>query len=90
MENPSKGRAVVPTSQKGRTRFIFVAAALLLAFNLLQPILSVYTRLLDPPVIGPLTWGWLFGFAQFVVPLVVLHLFVARFGGRDDAGGREA
>ena len=90
MRSRSRAQAVVLPSQKSRTHFIFGASAFLLAFNILQPILSVYTRLLDPPAIGPLTWGWLFGFAQFVVPLIVLHLFVARSGGQDGAIHGEA
>ena len=90
MKSPSQARAVVLKSHNSRTRFIFGASAFLLAFNILQPILSVYTSLLDPPAIGPLTWGWLFGFAQFVVPLVVLHLFVARSSDQNGASGCDA
>lgn len=83
MRNPSRTRAEFLRAQKSRTRFIFGASAFLLAFNILQPILSVFTRLLDSPAFGPLTWGWLFGFGQFVVPLMVLHLYVARSDRHD-------
>ena len=90
MESPFQTRTAVLASQRSRTRFIFAASAFLLAFNLLQPILSVSTRLLDPPAIGPLTWGWLFGFGQFVVPLVVLHLYVARSDRHDHIAATHA
>lgn len=80
---PRAASAAVVASQRRRIRFVFGAALFLLAFNILQPVLSVFTRLLDPPAIGPLTWGWLFGFAQFVVPLLVLHVYVARSDRHD-------
>lgn len=86
---PKLPSSAVLASRRRRTRFIFAAAAFLLAFNILQPVLSVFTRLLDPPILGPLTWGWLFGFAQFVVPLVVLHLYVARSDAHDRVVARD-
>ena len=61
-----------------RSRFVFAASAFLLTFNLLQPVLSVFTRILDHPAFGRLTWGWVYAFAQFLVPLMILHLYTAR------------
>lgn len=82
--SPSAPNGILDLRRR-RTRFIFAASAFLLAFNVLQPILSVFTTLLDPPVFGALTWGWLYGFAQFVVPLAVLHLHVRRAARHDRA-----
>lgn len=61
-----------------RSAFVGVSACLLLAFNLLQPVLSVFTQALDGQALGLLTWGWVYAFAQFVVPLALLHVYVAR------------
>ena len=61
-----------------RSAFVGVSACLLLAFNLLQPVLSVFTQSLDGQALGLLTWGWVYAFAQFVVPLALLHVHVAR------------
>lgn len=61
-----------------RFAFVGVSACLLLAFNLLQPVLSVFTQALDGQALGLLTWGWIYAFAQFVVPLALLHVYVAR------------
>ncbi len=51
-----------------RFAFVGVSACLLLAFNLLQPVLSVFTQALDGQALG----------LQFVVPLALLHVYVAR------------
>ena len=61
-----------------RSVFIGAAAGLLLAFNLLQPVLSVFTRALDGEAFGLLTWGWVYAFAQFIVPLVLLQVHVVQ------------
>lgn len=61
-----------------RSRFVIAASVFLLVFNLLQPVLSVFTTILDGPAVGALSWGWVYAFAQFVVPLLVLHLYTAR------------
>ena len=61
-----------------RSTFVAVAAGSLLVFNLLQPVLSVFTPALDGKAFGLLTWGWVYAFAQFVVPLALLHIYVAR------------
>ncbi len=63
---------------RSRSRFVIGSAAVLLTFNLLQPILSVFTSWLDQPAIGALSVGWVYAFAQFVVPLGLLHLYTAR------------
>ena len=61
-----------------RSLFVGAAASLLLAFNLLQPVLSVFTRALDGEAFSILTWGWVYAFAQFIVPLALLQIHVAR------------
>jgi len=61
-----------------RSAFVAVAAGSLLVFNLLQPVLSVFTPALDGKAFGLLTWGWVYAFAQFVVPLALLQVYVAR------------
>lgn len=63
---------------RSRSRFVISAGVILLTFNLLQPILSVFTPLLDRPAIGAFSIGWIYAFAQFVVPLVLLHLYTFR------------
>jgi len=68
-----------------RSRFVISASALLLTFNLLQPVLSVFTTWLDRPAIGVLSVGWVYAFAQFIVPLALLHFYTARARTYDSA-----
>lgn len=70
---------------RSRSRFVMTAGALLLAFNLLQPVLSVFTPWLDRPAVGVLSVGWLYAFAQFIVPLALLHCYTARARSYDAA-----
>lgn len=70
---------------RSRTRFVISASALLLTFNLLQPILSVFTPWLDRPAIGVLSVGWVYAFAQFIVPLALLHVYTTRARTYDSA-----
>jgi uncharacterized membrane protein (DUF485 family) len=62
--------------KRERRRFIVSTASFAIVFNLLQPILSVYTKILDGRAVGPMTWGWVYAFAQMLVPLILLQLYV--------------
>ena len=70
--------ASVRTLLRSRSVFVLWASLALLVFNLLQPVLSVFTPWLDRPAVGQLSIGWLYAFAQFVVPLMLLHLYASR------------
>lgn len=64
--------------RRRRRRYIVTASLFLLIFNMAQPVLSVSTRWLDAVAFGNLTWGWIYAFAQFPVPLAVLHLYLRK------------
>lgn len=46
-----------------------------LLFYFALPILTSYTDVLNHPAIGPITWAWVFAFAQFVMTWVLCILY---------------
>ena len=48
---------------------------LFLLFYFALPILTSYTDVLNHPAIGPITWAWVFAFAQFVMTWVLCILY---------------
>jgi uncharacterized membrane protein (DUF485 family) len=82
----SKPRAAVGTAVFGSQAFqrlvlrrrllVLCAATFALGFYMLQVALSVFTQVLDGFAFGPFSWGWVFSFGQFVVPLMLLHLYL--------------
>jgi uncharacterized membrane protein (DUF485 family) len=58
--------------------FTFTAAISVLAIFLLLPILAAFTPILDPIVFSGISLAYLFGFAMFVVALVVAHIYQSR------------
>ncbi len=68
-----------------KARFVLAAAVFVLVFSLGQPVLSVFTTTLDGIAFGPFTWGWVYAVLQFLVPLVVLHLYMWQARKTDDA-----
>jgi len=52
---------------KRKRRFIVPMTVFFLAFYFLLPILTSYTTILNEDAIGPISWAWLFAFAQFIM-----------------------
>ncbi len=58
--------------------FIIPAAIFLFAFVAVWIILGQFTTLLDGQAVGAMTWASVYGFAQFVMPLILLHLYMGQ------------
>ncbi|MFD2614232.1 DUF485 domain-containing protein [Paenibacillus gansuensis] len=50
-----------------KKRFLFPMTAFFLIFYFLLPVLTSYTDVLNEPALGPISWAWVFAFAQFVM-----------------------
>lgn len=63
-----------------KKRFIIPATVFFLLFYFALPILTSYSDVLNRPAIGPISWAWVFAFAQFVMTwaLCILYSRVAR------------
>ncbi|ASN04520.1 DUF485 domain-containing protein [Virgibacillus necropolis] len=63
---------------RDRKRFIVPLTIFFLVFYFLLPILTSYTTFLNTPVIGDISWVWLFAFSQFVMTWVLCTLYVRK------------
>lgn len=50
-----------------KKRFLFPMTVFFLVFYFLLPVLTSYSNVLNEPAIGPVSWAWLFAFAQFIM-----------------------
>ncbi|WP_166395157.1 DUF485 domain-containing protein [Rubrobacter marinus] len=63
---------------KAKKAFIVPAMLFFFVFFTAWTALGGLTTVLDGRAFGAVTWATVFGFAQFVVVLVLLHLYTAR------------
>lgn len=63
---------------KRKKNFIVPFTIFFLCFYFLLPILTGYTTFLNEPVIGDITWAWLFAWAQFVMTWALCIIYVKR------------
>lgn len=61
-----------------KRKFIVPLTIFFLLFYFLLPILTSYTSFLNTPVIGDISWVWLFAIAQFVMTWVLCTLYVKK------------
>lgn len=73
MQAKEKNYAEVWQSEKFKTlisrkkRFIIPMTVFFLIFYFALPIMTSYSTVLNKPAIGPISWAWLFAFAQFIM-----------------------
>ena len=70
-------------SQK-RKVFLISATIFFLAFFFLFVFLAAFTTLLNSKALGPLTWAYLYGLAQFPMTWILMHIYVNRANKWDD------
>ncbi|MDN5697207.1 MAG: DUF485 domain-containing protein [Rubrobacter sp.] len=67
-----------------KKRFIIPATIFFLVFYMGLPVLAGFTTVLNAPVVGALTWAWVYALAQFVMTWTLMHLYVSRANKWDD------
>jgi uncharacterized membrane protein (DUF485 family) len=63
------------TLMRSKKRFILPLTLFFLAFYFTLPILTSYTKVLNEPAFGPVSWAWVFAFAQFIMTWVLCMLY---------------
>ncbi len=66
-----------------RKKFIVPLTIFFLVFYFLLPVLTSYTTFLNTPVIGDISWVWIFAFAQFVMTWVLCTIYVKKAASFD-------
>lgn len=58
-----------------KKRFIIPMTLFFLLFYFTLPILTSYTKVLNHLAIGPISWAWVYAFAQFVMTWVLCIIY---------------
>lgn len=74
LENTSAFQELV----KSKKAFIIPATIFFMVFYFGLPILTGFTTILNAPAIGPMSWAYVYAFAQFAMTWTLLHLYVSR------------
>lgn len=67
-----------------RKAFIIPATIFFLVFFFGLPVLAAFTTLLNARAVGPLTWAYVYGFAQFAMVWILMHVYVSKANKWDD------
>ncbi len=59
-----------------RKVFLISATIFFLAFFFIFVFLAAFTTVLNGKAVGPLTWAYLYGLAQFPMTWIVMHIYV--------------
>ena len=83
MERGEEWRRVSRTSAFGelmraKKAFIIPAVIFFLVFYMAMPVLAEFTTVLDGQAIGALNWAYVYGFAQFLMTCILMHIYVSR------------
>lgn len=63
---------------KQKRKFIVPMTVFFFAFYFLLPILTSYSTFLNAPAFGPVSWAWVFAFAQFIMTWALCILYSRR------------
>ncbi|MCD7035135.1 DUF485 domain-containing protein [Metabacillus sp. GX 13764] len=80
-EKPTVDYSAIAQSQSFKTllskkrRFILPASLFFLIFYFALPVMTSYFTFLNHPAIGPVSWAWIFAFAQFIMTWVLCTLY---------------
>jgi len=58
-----------------KKRFLVPMTIFFLVFYFALPILTSYTKVLNTPAIGPISWAWIFAFGQFIMTWVLCIIY---------------
>ena len=71
-----------------RKAFLIPATIFFFAFFFIFVILAAFTSVLNGRAIGPLTWAFVFGLAQFAMTWILMHVYVRQANKWDLLGGQ--
>ncbi|QPA31789.1 DUF485 domain-containing protein [Thermaerobacillus caldiproteolyticus] len=67
-----------------KKQFILPLSLFFLAFYFALPILTSYSKALNNPAIGSISWAWIFAFAQFIMTWTLCVLYSRRAAHFDE------
>lgn len=70
--------------KREKSKFIVTLTVFFLAFYMILPILTSYTKILHQPAIGSITWVWLYALSQFVMTWILCTIYVRKAAKFDE------
>ena len=67
-----------------RKVFLISATIFFLVFFFAFVFLAAFTTVLNGKAVGPLTWAYIYGLAQFAMTWILMHIYVSRANKWDD------
>jgi uncharacterized membrane protein (DUF485 family) len=67
-----------------RKAFLIPATIFFLLFFFGLPFLAAFTTVLNDKAVGPLTWAYIYGIAQFIMTWILMHVYVSQANKWDD------
>ncbi|WP_019536401.1 DUF485 domain-containing protein [Paenibacillus ginsengihumi] len=61
-----------------KKRFIMPMSLFFLVFYFVLPIMTSYSAVLNQSAFGPITWAWVFAFAQFIMTWILCSLYTRK------------
>ncbi|SDS48615.1 Uncharacterized membrane protein, DUF485 family [Paenibacillaceae bacterium GAS479] len=58
-----------------KKRFLLPMSLFFLAFYFTLPIMTSYSKVLNEPALGPVSWAWLFASAQFIMTWTLCMIY---------------
>ena len=71
-----------------RKAFLIPATIFFLLFFFGLPLLAAFTTVLNGKAVGPLTWAYIYGIAQFAMTWILMHVYVGQANKWDDLVAR--
>ncbi|EEL51311.1 MULTISPECIES: DUF485 domain-containing protein [Bacillus cereus group] len=68
-----------------KRKFIVPMSIFFLSFFITLPLLTSYSKVLNTPVFGDVTWAWVFAFAQFVMTWALCMIYSKKAESFDKA-----
>ncbi|WP_100523435.1 DUF485 domain-containing protein [Mycobacteroides abscessus] len=69
---------------KSKKTFIIPMTIFFFLFYFSLPLMTSYTTVLNQKAFGPVTWAWVFAFAQFVMTWTLCYLYSKRANSFDE------
>ena len=61
-----------------KRKFIVPLSIFFFLFYFTLPIMTAYSKVLNTPAIGAITWAWVFAFGQFIMTWTLITLYVRK------------
>ncbi|RHW41515.1 DUF485 domain-containing protein [Neobacillus notoginsengisoli] len=61
-----------------KRKFLLPSTLFFMAFYFTLPILTAYSTVLNNPAFGPISWAWVFAFAQFIMTWALCIIYTKK------------